>query len=171
MTQTKYHNKVKCMCDIGTKCNCMIPTPWRSKTKTFGSVMGSEFLFAADLIKRVCQNCNRKRGGQRWATIMSALCSSSVSNFHLMPLLRRASLVFLFLHVSACHPLPPLCQPLTPGAVFTCSEATAMVARVAIWKTTNYNHHKELEMRHRSSVQGIQWKEVLNQTMLHCLQS
>lgn len=124
--------KVKCMCDRGTKCNCMIPTPWRSKTKTFGSVMGSEFLFAADLIKRVCQNCNRKRGGQRWATIMSALCSSSVSNFHLMPLLRRASLVFLFLHVSACHPLPPLCQPLTPGAVFTCSEAAAMVARVAI---------------------------------------
>lgn len=163
--------KVKCMCDKGTKGNSMIPTPWCSKTKTFGRVIRSEFLFAVS-----CQNCNRQRGGQRWATIMSALCSSSVSIFHLMPLLRRASLVFLFFHVSACHPLPPLCQPLTPGAVFTCSEAVAMVACVAIWKknpkkTTNYNHHTELKMCHVSCVQGIQGKEVLNQTMLHCLQS
>lgn len=51
-----------------------------------------------------------------------------------VPALRSCSLVFLLLHVLARHPLPPLCQTLASGAVFPCSEAAAMVARVAFWR-------------------------------------
>lgn len=51
----------------------------------------------------------------------------------LLPALGPASLVFLLLHVFACHPLPPLCQPLTSRAVFTCPEAVAMVTRMTLF--------------------------------------
>lgn len=65
---------------------------------------------------------------------MVALCSSSiVSEFPPSPGLRPTSLVLLFLHVLARHPLSPLCQPLTSRAVFARPEAAAMVTRVALF--------------------------------------
>lgn len=65
---------------------------------------------------------------------MVALCSSSfVSEVLLLPTLGPTSLVFLFLHVFACHPLSPLCQPLTSRTVFTWPEAATMVTRMALF--------------------------------------
>lgn len=80
----------------------------------------------------VTQVWNGKRRSA--TTIMVDLCSTSfVSEFLLSPALGPASLVFLFLHVFACHSLSPLCQTLTSRTVFTCPEAAAMVTRMAFF--------------------------------------
>lgn len=80
----------------------------------------------------------RLEQNERWSatTIIVVLCfsSSSFSEVPLLPALRPASLIFLLLHVFACHPLSPVCQPLAARTVFTCAEAGAVVTRVAVWK-------------------------------------
>lgn len=55
------------------------------------------------------------------------------SEFALFSALGPTSLVLLFLHVFARHPLSPLCQPLTSRTALTCPEAAAMVTCVALF--------------------------------------
>lgn len=151
------------MCERGlayTKCICkstVILTKlmhWCSKTCTSGNLLRSKHL----------QYCHPGLRGlerkERWSvtTIMVALCSSFVSEFPLLPALGPTSLVFLFLHVFARHPLSPLCQPLTSRAVFDCPEAAAMVTRMALCERDE--HHKNRSQRCNTS-EHVQHKWVI----------
>lgn len=94
---------------------------------------------------------------------MSVLCSSLKPCFVRIPALRSSSLVFLLLHVLACHLLPPLCQSLASGAVFPCSEAASMVARVAFWRVKD----NKTRLQHTLiSHKNLRTKELVKQISL-----
>lgn len=152
-TQKKnYLLTIKCMCKRSLALDKMhlninishVPIIDLHDTNTTDAVMFLKFHIwqATEMKTFICrQSCHpglrrlERNEGLRVTTIMVALCSSSsfVSESLVLPALSPASFVFLLFHISACHPLSPLCQPLTSRTVFTCLEAVAMVTRVALF--------------------------------------
>lgn len=111
---------------------------WCGKNCTSGTCsLISKQPFTASIVTQVWEDWNGKRGGQllqSWSHCALLLLSPSLLCYQgLAP----TSLVFLFLHVFARHPLSSLRQSLTPRTVFTCPEAAAMVTRVTLWKEIN----------------------------------